>query len=175
MSTKLYKIADSLVFLNASNTTTSLKWDDRFSHQQINHQDTGKLRVATGAQHTRDAVKLKNDTFASTTWFLSAEARRAYFGKADQPGVSISKLISELPNLDIIEIDNTISLVCPARDRITVVAFNAQRCGQWQNISALMKSNPVLMDADVVLLNEMDTGMARSSNVHTTRLLALEL
>ena len=35
-----------------------------------------------------------------------------------------------------------------------------------------MKSVNLLKDADVIILNEMDIGMARSDNQHTTRLMA---
>ena len=50
-----------------------------------------------------------------------------------------------------------------------VVEFNAERGKRWLESAALLK------DADVIILNEMDIGMARSDQQHTARLLAYYL
>jgi len=79
------------------------------------------------------------------------------------------ELTQNLPNLDNIEIDNTISPLdeCIADTAgLKVVEFNAERGRWWLESSSLLK------DADVIILNEMDIGMARSDQQHTTRLLA---
>jgi len=47
-----------------------------------------------------------------------------------------------------------------------VAEFNAARGRHW------LHAAPLLQDADVIILNEMDVGMARSDQQHTTRLLA---
>ena len=49
---------------------------------------------------------------------------------------------------------------------LKIVEFNAERGRWWLEFSTLVK------DADVIILNEMDIGMARSDNQHTTRLTA---
>ncbi|HVN85811.1 MAG TPA: endonuclease/exonuclease/phosphatase family protein [Candidatus Binatia bacterium] len=53
-----------------------------------------------------------------------------------------------------------------------VVAFNAERGSRFDGISALLTHHPALGGADVVLLSEVDWGMARSDNRHVARDLA---
>lgn len=55
---------------------------------------------------------------------------------------------------------------------LTVVAFNAERGSRFDGIRSLLREHPELRDADVVLLSEVDWGMARSANRHVTRELA---
>jgi endonuclease/exonuclease/phosphatase family metal-dependent hydrolase len=51
------------------------------------------------------------------------------------------------------------------------VEFNAERGKYWMHTADLLRP----LDADIVILNEMDIGMARSDQQHTTRLLAFAL
>jgi len=53
-------------------------------------------------------------------------------------------------------------------DRARVVAWNLERCRHVEASAALLRS----LDADVLLLSEMDWGMARTGQRHTTRDLA---
>ena len=53
--------------------------------------------------------------------------------------------------------------------RLRVIEFNAERGKEW------LQYADHLRNADIVLLNEMDIGMARSDQQHTTRLLAYHL
>lgn len=79
------------------------------------------------------------------------------------------ELTQNLPKLDNIEIDNTISPLDECTTDtvgLKVIEFNAERGRWWLESSSLLK------DADVIILNEMDIGMARSDQQHTTRLLA---
>ena len=77
------------------------------------------------------------------------------------------RLTDALPNLNAIEIDNTISPLnkCSGK-QLKVVEFNAERGRRW------LESAELLKDADIIILNEMDIGMARSDQQHTTKLLA---
>uniref|UniRef100_A0A7S2M1N7 Endonuclease/exonuclease/phosphatase domain-containing protein n=1 Tax=Skeletonema marinoi TaxID=267567 RepID=A0A7S2M1N7_9STRA len=50
--------------------------------------------------------------------------------------------------------------------KLKVIEFNAERGKRW------LESAELLRDADVIILNEMDIGMARSDQQHTTRLMA---
>ena len=49
---------------------------------------------------------------------------------------------------------------------LKIAEFNAEQGRWWLEFSTLVK------DADVIILNEMDIGMARSYNEHTTQLMA---
>jgi len=138
------------------------------SHDRSDQQGSSGAQLGRGRAQYSPA----NDTFARATWYLPLDARRAFFEGADRPGTNISTLNAKLPNLNVVEIDNTGSHHCPQRDRLRVVTFNAQRGKEWSNISRLIQADPTLREADVILLNEMDIGMARSGNLHTTRLLA---
>lgn len=108
-------------------------------------------------------------------WYFSLEQRESWrnqVGKID--GKALTK---EVPNLDFVEIDNLIAPVssCSNLQRLKVIAFNAERGTQWSNFVKLVTTDPKLADPDVILLNEMDVGMARSGNIHTTRKLAASL
>jgi hypothetical protein len=97
----------------------------------------------------------------------SIEQRRQWLQLEASDG---QKITDELPNLNAVEVDNTISQTenC-ANQKVHVIAFNAKR-GKWW-----LESVEFLKHADIIILNEMDIGMARSSQQHTTRLLANHL
>ncbi len=94
---------------------------------------------------------------------LSVEQRKEWYNSPDSDG---QKLTDALENINKVEIDNSISPQKQCTGSLKVVEFNAKR-GRWW-----MESVNLLKDADVIILNEMDIGMARSDNQHTTRLMA---
>jgi hypothetical protein len=55
---------------------------------------------------------------------------------------------------------------------LKVVTFNARRGTTWLEFVLKVRSDLELRDPDVILLNEMDIGMSRSGNLHTTRMMA---
>lgn len=81
------------------------------------------------------------------------------------------------PNLDTVEIDNSISRSCSFvhSKSFRVVEFNAERGKHWIDLVALINSTERLRGADMIIFNELDVGMARSGNEHTARLLAFAL
>mmetsp|Transcript_20341 Transcript_20341/g.32021 ORF Transcript_20341/g.32021 Transcript_20341/m.32021 type:complete len:671 (+) Transcript_20341:283-2295(+) len=80
------------------------------------------------------------------------------------------QITNQLVNLNKAEIDNTIAQVGEFGGRLlNVVEFNAGRGKHW------LESSELLKDADVIILNEMDIGMARSDQQHTARLMAYHL
>jgi hypothetical protein len=93
----------------------------------------------------------------------TVEQRKQWFNASSSEK---QKLTDELPNLNAVEIDNTISPLEECPSKLVVVEFNAERGKRW------LESTELLSDADVIILNEMDIGMARSDNQHTTRLMA---
>lgn len=82
-------------------------------------------------------------------------------------------LAAELPWLDTVECGGD-GEPCVDSD-VRVVAFNAERGTRFDEICALLRSEPRLRDADVLLLSEVDWGMARSGNRHVARDLAAAL
>jgi hypothetical protein len=119
-----------------------------------------------------------NATFAQQTWggdALSVATRRAW---AKESGAALAlDLNRQIPNLDVVEVENGIAdpASCPLDTRaelpLRVVEFNAERGRHWLQAVPLLQE----LDADVIILNEMDIGMARSGQQHTTRLLAQAL
>jgi len=83
------------------------------------------------------------------------------------------RLAGELPWLDVVECDGK------GEERLTsrlhVVAFNAERGTHFGQIRTLLRDEPQLRGADVLLLSEVDWGMARSGNRHVARDLAAAL
>lgn len=94
----------------------------------------------------------------------SIEQRNSWFNESASQGQIITNQIS---NLNEVEIDNSIASLDKCNGSIlNVIEFNAERGRRW------LESAELLGDADVIILNEMDNGMARSDQQHTTRLLA---
>ncbi|MBI1816136.1 MAG: hypothetical protein HYR72_14255 [Deltaproteobacteria bacterium] len=58
---------------------------------------------------------------------------------------------------------------------LKIVVFNAERGNRFEGIYSLLTTHPALRDADILLLNEVDWGMARSGNRHVARELAARL
>lgn len=59
--------------------------------------------------------------------------------------------------------------------RLRLVAWNIQRGRRLQALQAALRTHPVLREADVLLLSEVDNGMARSGNRNVARELAIAL
>ena len=109
-----------------------------------------------------------------------------------QPNTRGQRLTDEYLNrtgLNHVEVDNTISPypecnseyfasrnhnnnTTTTRKELKVVEYNAER-GRWwfESVTGLQ----LLKDADIIILNEMDIGMARSDQQHTTRQMAYYL
>lgn len=109
--------------------------------------------------YPRRAAKMDTIVVRSPT----IEERSAWFQEEDSMGQALS---SALENLNEVEIDNSISTHSSCTGPLKVVELNAER-GRWW-----MEATTLLQDADVIILNEMDIGMARSDQQHTTRLMA---
>ena len=61
------------------------------------------------------------------------------------------------------------------RASLRLVSWNIERGKNFQGIAEALKSHAVLKHADVIMLQEVDLGMARSQNRHVARELANEL
>jgi endonuclease/exonuclease/phosphatase family metal-dependent hydrolase len=107
---------------------------------------------------------------AFETWNITLAQRDAYLLQIGRRrGYSLTQ---ELRNLSFVEVDNSISTSCTRTTSLKVVEFNAARGTHWFLGAHMLRAIRGLADADVIFLNEMDIGMARSRNEHTTRLLA---
>jgi len=94
----------------------------------------------------------------------STEQRNHWFQASDSKG---QQLTNNIPNLDVVEIDNTISPLDECSfNKLKVIEFNVERGRRW------LESTELLRDADVIILNEMDIGMVRTDQQHTARLMA---
>lgn len=96
---------------------------------------------------------------------ISALLRRRAAGEA--------RLEDELPWLG--HVDTGGNNEAPTPSVLRVVAFNAERGTHFDDICALLRDEPRLRDADILLLSEVDWGMARSGNRHVARDLAAAL
>jgi hypothetical protein len=103
-------------------------------------------------------------------WVTSREIRDQWLTANSSDG---QRLTDNIPRLNDVEVDNSVTsvTVCgnASTGKLRVVEFNAERGKEWLQYAEHLR------DADVVLLNEMDLGMARSDQQHTTRLLAFHL
>ena len=87
---------------------------------------------------------------------------------------SPAELNNSIPEIDDIELRNGASRAT-AKKTLRVIAWNTERGRHWRDGARLIKESAALRDPDVILLGEMDLGMARSSNQHTTREMAAAL
>ena len=103
----------------------------------------------------------------SIPWHVPLATRAAWVKEPEALG---QMLTEQVPNLSHVEVDNSIapSDTCDG-GTLKIVMFNAERGRYW------LAAVPLLADADIIILNEMDIGMARSDQQHTTRLLAFML
>jgi endonuclease/exonuclease/phosphatase family metal-dependent hydrolase len=79
-----------------------------------------------------------------------------------------------VPEIDAIELSNEHRTPTTA-SRLRVLAWNIERGGNWRDAAALIESHPALEKPDILLLSEMDLGVARTRNEHTTAELAKRL
>ena len=84
------------------------------------------------------------------------------------------ELNRQLPEIDDLELFNGATGGRP-RKTLRLIAWNTERGRHWRDGSRLVQETPGLRDPDLVLLGEMDLGMARSANEHTTREMAAAL
>ncbi len=83
-------------------------------------------------------------------------------------------LTNSLSELDEIEVVNSNADAKPG-ETLRIVSWNTERGRHWPYCAKLIREHPALQNPDFVFLGEMDMGMARSWNKHTTRELAAEL
>lgn len=103
---------------------------------------------------------------------ISKERRRALDENVAKKGAAA--LNRMIPEISEIELSNSASNARP-RKALRVIAWNTERGRYWRDGARLIQETPSLRDPDLVLLGEMDFGMARSSNQHTTREMAKAL
>lgn len=97
-------------------------------------------------------------------------AQRARILSAPRTAQSHRALMAELPAMNAVQTGGTASAaVLPAS--LTVIAWNVERCLFPEESAALLAPfNP-----DIVLLSEVDHGMARTAQRHTTEVMAQNL
>jgi endonuclease/exonuclease/phosphatase family metal-dependent hydrolase len=91
-----------------------------------------------------------------------------------------SELYKKLkPQIDLViqgkEYNNNLSLSFERKNFYRAVAWNVERGICYEEILEELKENPLLKHADLLLLTETDSGMARSRNRNIARDLAVEL
>lgn len=102
-----------------------------------------------------------------------SKARRGALEKNVQKR-SPASLNNLIPEINDIEVLNTTSSAKP-RKTLRLIAWNTERGRYWKEGAQLIQETPGLRDPDIIFLGEMDLGMARSSNQHTTREMAAAL
>jgi hypothetical protein len=120
-------------------------------------------------------------------WYTTKSMRALWLRRAMEVQTDKSKLYWERQQIvgamNRVEIDTTISpSSCQLnvdsesnRTFLHVIAFNAERGTHWDDWADLIRTDEALNEASVLLISNLDVGMARSGNVHTARRLALEL
>ena len=102
-----------------------------------------------------------------------SQARRVELER-NPKNLSPQKLNDLIPEINDIELLNTNSNAKP-RKTLRLIAWNTERGRYWKEGAQLIQETPGLRDPDVIFLGEMDLGMARSANKHTTREMAAAL
>jgi hypothetical protein len=113
---------------------------------------------------------------AMTNYYIPQEKRKEWLAAAGS--INASELNKEIPNVDQIEVDNTIASAKSCQmdgGLLKVIGWNAERGTYWAEFATMVESMPTLEKPDLIILNEMDIGMVRSGNIHTARKLAFRL
>lgn len=74
-----------------------------------------------------------------------------------------------------VEIGHHPAVAAPHPERLRVAAWNIQRGKNFEALVAQLQADPILRDADVLLLLEVDHGLGRSGNRHVAQALATRL
>lgn len=100
---------------------------------------------------------------------ISLERRAALERNAE--GRTVGALQRLIPEIDEVEVWNGATPARPGKT-LRVVAWNMERGRHWEGGVRLIRETEALRDPDILLMGEMDLGMARSGNAHTTRAMA---
>ncbi len=77
--------------------------------------------------------------------------------------------------LSAVVVENFASPLVAARDAIRVTAWNIERGKQFDNVLRVLGQHALIAESDVLLLTELDYGMARTGNRFVARELAAKL
>lgn len=110
--------------------------------------------------------------FTNATQFWIPWERRQKFASfpSKQNALKLNSMIA--PQLESVDIDNSISKTTTIPQSLHVVEFNIERGTHWKKACQLIRKSGL---PDIVLINEADWGMARSNNEHIARRMAYEL
>jgi len=107
-----------------------------------------------------------------------AQGRRAEIASGPRDAATHTRLLATLPFAHTLDVASSIATFPRSEPeasgeihQIRVVAWNAERCKHLEESVAFLAA----IDADVLLLSELDWGMARSGQQHTARALASRL
>lgn len=129
--------------------------------------------VASPAAFAQDAERAERHTTV-VSQLRPIDAERWTYLSENPDNLSVAELNRLIPEANEIEVDNSIADASPG-ESLRVVCWNIERGRHWREAVQLIESHEALRDPDIVLLSEMDNGMARSGNEHTTREMALAL
>lgn len=128
------------------------------------------LRTRKTPENVAEQKPLRYAETVSRLQIIPAERRQIL---AENPEKKTPpELNLQAPEINAIELDNAISPAAKPGETLRLVAWNLERGRYWREAVKLIQEHPALSSPDIVLLSEMDLGMARSGNEHTTRSLA---
>jgi hypothetical protein len=125
----------------------------------------GIIRGGNGPSISIFPTKASNDTIMSE---IPLEKRNTWASLPGEFGPNLTRLV---PHLNTVEVDNSISTNANCTSNgptIIVIEFNTERGAHWLEALHFLKG----ATADVIILNEMDIGTARTDQQHTTKLMA---
>ena len=119
--------------------------------------------------NNRNTLELHDFKDHSLRHLIPLELRQKYRASLDEEGQRLTALV---PSLDDTELVNSINRAgCGVVSRLRVGVINMERGKYWLYYAQLLEAKQL----DIVILNEMDIGMARSNQQHTARLFAQKL
>jgi len=113
--------------------------------------------------------------FALENWYVPKKQREEWWKQRGNQQQMV--YTDQIPNLNKVEVDNSMSAGCRwgMNNTLKVIGWNAERGTFWNKFYGMVDSMDDIKEPHVILMNEMDIGMARSGNVHTVRRLAHKL
>ena len=117
--------------------------------------------------HFKNSPKKITNVVDQLRWIDDRRRFELSQNEENKSAIELNKLI---PEIDSIELSNSYS--SEPGENLRIISWNTQRGRHWRKGFRLISEHPYLKNPDIILLGEMDLGMARSGNDHTTKELA---
>lgn len=118
-----------------------------------------------------DYSDASNSSFANSTWHTSQDVRNWFYESNPKYRDVMNSFLPKMNTVEVQNINDESRRLPRSKSKIKVVEWNIERGTRW--LSSHYKIREI--DPDILILNEVDIGMARTGQLHVARALAFML